>query len=60
MDEKKEFKCTECELHYEDETTALRCEAWCAATSSCNLDITKLSIEASAHSKDHSDGTNEE
>lgn len=56
MDEKKVYSCAECGLHYKDEKTAIRCETWCAATSSCNLDITKLSIEASAHSKDKNGG----
>lgn len=40
------YKCTECGLHYKEEATAQQCEAWCKDTKSCNLDITKHSVES--------------
>ena len=38
-------QCLECSLHYADEATAKECEAWCGQYKSCNIDITKNSIE---------------
>lgn len=40
------YQCPECGLHYTDEATAKKCAAWCCKYKSCNLEITKLSIEA--------------
>ncbi len=44
----KEYECPACGLHYNNEATAKECEAWCSMHKSCNLDITKHSVEASA------------
>ncbi len=41
----KSYKCDFCGLHYEDEKIAKTCYAWCTAHGSCNLEITKNSIE---------------
>lgn len=42
---KKQYKCPECGLYYTDKITAKKCEAWCKEYKSCNLEITKLSVE---------------
>lgn len=41
-------KCAICGLHYRDKMTAMRCEVWCGENQSCNLEITRESIERSA------------
>lgn len=51
MGGKHEYRCIECELHYDDEDTAKQCESWCAETKSCNINITKLSVEANQAGK---------
>lgn len=43
--EPKLYQCPKCGLHYEDKETAMQCETWCEENKSCNLEITKLSIE---------------
>jgi 5'-deoxynucleotidase YfbR-like HD superfamily hydrolase len=43
----EQFKCPECGLHYEGQKLALQCEAWCREHHSCNLEITRRSIERS-------------
>jgi hypothetical protein len=45
-DEQEPFQCKECGLHYEDKATAEKCAGWCREHMSCNLDITKHSIES--------------
>lgn len=40
------FECQVCGLHYLDEPTAKKCQAWCNEHQSCNMDIAKLSVEA--------------
>lgn len=40
------YQCPECRLHYDDRETAEACGAWCAKYKSCNLDITKHSLES--------------
>ena len=47
----KKYECSACGLHYEDENVSKRCEAWCIETKSCNLEITKHSIEAQQNKK---------
>lgn len=42
---KRVYECLECGLHYEDEVAAKKCEEWCKAHQSCNLEITRLSLE---------------
>lgn len=39
------FECRECGLHYVDAGTAQKCAEWCLKYSSCNLEITSLSVE---------------
>jgi len=46
MSEEKLYQCQECGLHYNDAETVKKCAAWCSQYKSCNLDITKTSIEA--------------
>ncbi|MEO6761183.1 MAG: hypothetical protein ABI220_02265 [Candidatus Saccharimonadales bacterium] len=46
MSEIKTYQCPECGLHYLDKQTAKACQAWCAKTHSCNMEITRKSIEA--------------
>lgn len=40
------YQCPECGLHYTDEELAATCKKWCSEHKSCNLEITKFSIEA--------------
>lgn len=42
---KDAHQCPECGLHYTNKKTAEECAAWCARYNSCNLEITKYSIE---------------
>lgn len=44
--QQKRYKCPECGLHYTEKEIAVKCESWCREHKSCNLDITKSSIEA--------------
>ena len=39
------YQCPECGLHYEDETVAKQCEAFCKEHNGCSLEITQLSVE---------------
>ena len=39
------YTCPECGLHYENKEQAERCEIWCKAHHSCNLEITNHAIE---------------
>ncbi len=52
MSEKQLYQCTECGLHYEDEETMKKCEAWCRKHKSCNLSITRLSEEATSKARE--------
>ena len=45
MAKKKVYQCPECGLHYNDETIMKKCASWCSRYKSCNLDITKSSVE---------------
>lgn len=38
------YYCEECELTYVDKQKACECEEWCKKHKSCNLEITKYSI----------------
>jgi hypothetical protein len=40
------YQCGECGLQYYDEATAKRCEAWCKAHQSCNLEIIQYAIKS--------------
>lgn len=40
------YQCEACGFHYYDKETAEKCEAWCSANNSCNLDIIKDAIES--------------
>lgn len=39
------YQCLECGLHYRNQETANKCEAWCKEHNSCNLEITRQSVE---------------
>jgi len=41
------YECPECGLHYTDEATAKKCEAFCREHHACSLEIAQQSIEAS-------------
>ena len=45
MGKKTHYKCGICNLKYEEEEWAEKCEKWCEKNKSCNLEITKHSIE---------------
>ncbi len=45
------YQCSECGLHYPDKTTAEACKAWCSQHKSCNLQITRVSIEVNKSRK---------
>lgn len=38
------YTCPECGLSYKDQELAKKCEAWCKEHNSCNLEITKYSV----------------
>lgn len=38
------FYCEECEMAYNDKNKAYECESWCKKNKSCNLEITKYSL----------------
>ena len=42
---RKCHRCDECLLYYKDKEIAEKCEAWCKAHNSCNLEITKQSLQ---------------
>jgi len=51
MDQKL-FTCDICGLHYKNESLAKQCHDWCSAhDGSCNVEITKYSVEAESKSK---------
>lgn len=39
------YQCKVCRLFYTDRVYAKKCEKWCAAHNSCNLEITKHAIK---------------
>jgi hypothetical protein len=39
------YSCPECIMHYLDKDTAQKCATWCKENKSCNIEITKLSVE---------------
>lgn len=45
------YQCPECGLHYTSLTAMRQCYAWCSEHKSCNLAITKLSVEAADSKK---------
>ena len=51
MERGESYQCHECGLHYKDPEIANKCEAWCKANNSCNLEITKQSIERTLKQK---------
>jgi len=42
---KKLYKCLECNLFYEEKKWAEKCEKWCRENQSCNLDIISHAVE---------------
>lgn len=40
------YFCSACGLHYDNEAVANECKTWCDDHMSCNLDITRKSVEA--------------
>jgi hypothetical protein len=45
------YSCSICGLHYTDAETAKKCYDWCSTHNSCNLEITKHSIERNRKTK---------
>lgn len=45
MGKTKVYTCPECGLSYTKADLAKECEAWCKKYNSCNLEITKHSID---------------
>lgn len=43
--DKKTYACSVCKLKYKDNEWAKKCEAWCRAHQSCNLEIIERSIK---------------
>ncbi|MDP1709956.1 MAG: DUF2933 domain-containing protein [Candidatus Komeilibacteria bacterium] len=41
----KFHECPECGLHYANQEQAEKCQAWCQAHHSCNLEITSQAVE---------------
>lgn len=44
MKNSKFYICPECRLSYTNKELAKKCEAWCKKYNSCNLEITKYSV----------------
>lgn len=44
-DKNKLYCCEECGMKYKNLKIALKCEKWCKANKSCNLDIIKYAIQ---------------
>lgn len=42
----REYQCPICKLHYKEKVWATKCKAWCSKHESCNLSITRHSLEA--------------
>ena len=51
MAKTKVYACPECELSYKEKALAQKCEAWCKEYNSCNLKITKYSINKENYKK---------
>ncbi len=49
----KSFRCEICGLHYIDRNSAQKCYAWCSTHKSCNLEITRYSIERQGRNHNH-------
>ena len=45
------YRCEGCLLYYKDKETAEKCEKWCKDNKSCNLEITKHSVNKMEMSK---------
>jgi predicted ATP-dependent serine protease len=43
---KELYQCKECGFHYEEREWAEKCQAWCDAHKSCNLEIIAHSIDS--------------
>ena len=41
------YECEECNLFYEDEEWAKKCEKWCLEHKSCNIEITSHATKQS-------------
>ena len=39
------FQCEACGLKYREKEIAEKCEAWCTAHNSCNLEITRHAVQ---------------
>lgn len=39
------YQCEECKLKYRDQAIAEKCQAWCKAHASCNLDFIKYAVQ---------------
>ncbi len=39
------YTCSECSFAYESKKLADKCEAWCRANNSCNLEITAKAVK---------------
>ena len=50
MKKTKLYTCPECDLSYKEKELAKKCEAWCKKHNSCNLEITKHSINKQSFS----------
>lgn len=44
-EDKTYYECEECNMFYNEEAWAKKCEKWCGEKHSCNLEITKYAIE---------------
>lgn len=49
--EPKLHQCAECGLHYVNEATAKKCEAFCKEHNACSLEITRYSVENKQYHK---------
>lgn len=49
--DKNLYQCEVCGFHYREKKTAEKCEAWCRAHHTCNIEITKEAVENEADGK---------
>jgi len=54
----KKYKCENCGLHYDNKEMAKKCYDWCKKNGTCNIDITKNSIEVKGGKKNEKNKNN--
>ncbi|MEK7561626.1 MAG: hypothetical protein AAB541_02080 [Patescibacteria group bacterium] len=45
LDKKRQFRCSECGLHYRQQQIAKQCEEYCKTHNACSIEIMRYAIE---------------